>query len=115
MNDITHGASRWQISQDNGYRMTWEIHRDGHRIHGTAVLPHDDALRAGYAGTTTQGFEGEIDDGELRLRIAWPVKRDGSRSIGIYKGRFHGGRIEGHSHDELDPRHPVYPWHAVRE
>jgi hypothetical protein len=114
MEELGHGASRWHVSQDNGYQMTWNIHRDGHRLSGQALLPNDDALRAGYAGAITQEFHGQIEQDELRVRIVWPAKRDGSHAIGIYKGRMHSGKIEGLGHDELDPRHPVYPWHAVQ-
>ncbi|MGE0241638.1 MAG: hypothetical protein AB7F09_08300 [Parvibaculaceae bacterium] len=76
-----HG--RWQVHQENNYNPIFDIQLHGDHFHGTASLNQEEGLRAGYGGAVTQGFDGHFHQGgEVHIRINWPPKRDGSKSIG---------------------------------
>lgn len=109
-----HASGHWHVHQQNGYNPTWELRQDGKRLSGTAALNNDEGVRAGYKGAVTQALQGEFEGGHVTVRIAWPAKRDGSHSIGIYEGHLRDNRIEGHCHDEADPSHARYTWYAER-
>lgn len=109
-----HSPSRWHVHQSNGYNPTWDLREEGGGLVGTAVLTSEEGLRAGYSGAVTQAFQGRLKGHELAVRIEWPAKRDGSHSVGVYKGLVHGDRIEGHCHDESLPNPPTVSWHAER-
>lgn len=114
MGEHDHVNGRWQVHQGDGYNLTWELRCEGRRLSGTATMGPDDGVRAGYFGTVTQELEGELEGDDILVKIRWPAKRDGTHSLGIYKGEVHDGRMHGRGHDELWPNRPPTDWHAER-
>jgi hypothetical protein len=103
---------RWNVHQGNNYHHVWELRRLGSGLDGMVHVGHEEGLRAGYGGALSQRFQGAIEGDQIAVRIVWKAKRDGTRSVGNYRGTLTGNRIEGTCFDENDPKRPRYRWNA---